>query len=98
MITEKLTNLMIYKHGHFLEFVHTVLVEYRKRCLDAEGNIYRLLCDEVFFVPAQNNTKDCMMKFNTGYCKRWVLRITDVMKSIMASPAYFPPNEVFVRI
>ena len=95
VIDEEQAKSVVYTHGNFLEFNDDIIVEPMDRANDIDDELHRVPGEKVLLITAYNTTTNTIMVFNTSYSKHWGYRIADVLKSTMAAPTYFPPQEVF---
>ena len=95
IIDEKDSKSAKYTHGNFLEFDEDVTVDHMDFSSNLRNKFHRVPREKVLLITAYNTTTNTIMIFNTSYSKHWGYRIADVLKSTMAAPTYFPPQEVF---
>jgi predicted acylesterase/phospholipase RssA len=98
IIDEEKVKLAIFTHGNYLEFVDDSYFQDSMKTTNVESDFYQVKREKVLLLTAYNITDNTIMIFNTSYSKHWGYRIADVLKSTMAAPTYFPPQEVYKGI
>lgn len=95
IIDEENMQSAIFTHGNYLEFVDDSFFGNSTTTINEGSDFYQVKREKVLLITAYNTTDNMVTIFNTSYSKHWGYRIADVLKSTMAAPTYFPPQEVY---